>query len=823
MKTFEGSNKDGKTTATAFRNTQSPADSQTKPQQVDNRPEVTLQKRIKVLIDQSTFTQKTKQLHALVHGRQDSPSSVAQMATALQTPPQSFLNTPQPIQSIWIRDKDGKIVWKDIKPTADMEYTNMEIPADIDHPEGKLYRYLDQENVIDMGEDEEYLPSEEESMALELADFDINPSNPLQIDTELELEGLDPKKYKVKTNRKESLADAKKRELQKKREALLEVLIEKEQLADKKGHDLDMSNLNFRTSAQNLEKIGGSAKSGQALLEQEQKNRRKIDAARDQDDAVNPTIGNYQEITHQKTFLEGMNKGILKESDKKLVREKLEEGDTAPEKQKLKRKREEDWETRGFQEYREGVTYKSGTNIESQPYHFDPGVVHEEPNLHLLQKDEDGAWQLSAYDPSIDPTVTYGKEKEGKIGVKDYRPKTYRPFGVVEFKVPDGRFYLRPETKKYKPTLPNGEVPEKSYEDTHQNLTHRKTKYRSMYYIIVHTSPKISSIPQQLDDLEEAREWMESQGMDVIEQGDYYAESKAKRWFNKYQNAEVGIPAIPDVDRTNFPHSGEGAVADMGMLTEGSFEQVHTYALPPPEISVSKDEIANHASFKKEKYKKDRVKPVGKHQHSEASKKKDRYAWEDYTTNKFETEEYEHWPDLGIDHSKIIIEGRLVDKDEEETAKPVKKVKAKQRKEYAPNDAQNDYLNSKQLETVEVTPDGFCILNSLAISWGIHMADLNNQIIDVLTAAQNGQAPLLVDLLLTWGASVEEILYCNTHLESTWGTDMADPLIEVACYVIDRGITVLEENGKPYPLHNGGPVIVHVSYPNPHYQATQEQ
>jgi hypothetical protein len=135
--------------------------------------------------------------------------------------------------------------------------------------------------------------------------------------------------------------------------------------------------------------------------------------------------------------------------------------------------------------------------------------------------------------------------------------------------------------------------------------------------------------------------------------------------------------------------------------------------------------------------------------------------------------------------------------------------------DYAPSQQQVERLNVHHAKLVWINPDGFCIFASLGAVLGRDPKTIHAQVVNALKTDPATRA-----LFPFGGYSLADVTNCVENILGAWGTPVADVVLELCCVVLGAGVTVLQPDGTPIPIHGGGPLLVRVEHPNAHYFAT---
>ena len=364
-------------------------------------------------------------------------------------------------------------------------------------------------------------------------------------------------------------------------------LTQEQRRMNERGWGLDLRTPGFSAITSNVEKYG--ARTPAKVKKGKQR------ALGETLDKMHPTVGMFQEVTNPDLFLHGDKKvpGLEDFDVHEAFRKKVKRGEDLPE---------------GLEEHRglgeeygmlKGPAYKSGNYRESYPLAYDRSRIHQVPELFQMDPETHET-------QDVDGEIPFGK----KLG----KP---RPTTGWHLKVSKDPFNLRPPSKDD----PSTGEPDPEYAEKHANLSHRKPEYQDLHLLNVHTSPSISTIKRQVEDIEQSGNALRDQGHTVAWGGDHYMQRSARSVWNRLQETEdqpEGWHIAAPPNQTNFPGKGVGQTADHFVTDPHRMNVSSVTALPPP------------------------------------SEK--RRALEDHVGQEVEDSELEKWRDLDIDHAPVHMD-----------------------------------------------------------------------------------------------------------------------------------------------------------------------
>ncbi|HWO26443.1 MAG TPA: DUF4157 domain-containing protein [Kofleriaceae bacterium] len=125
-------------------------------------------------------------------------------------------------------------------------------------------------------------------------------------------------------------------------------------------------------------------------------------------------------------------------------------------------------------------------------------------------------------------------------------------------------------------------------------------------------------------------------------------------------------------------------------------------------------------------------------------------------------------------------------------------------------------LHRRRLDWVE--PDGMCMLGALSKVSGVPVATIYSRVRTQLHAPGSAASQWLTTYSTHSAADVRRVI---GDLHTHWNDEAADAVLPVAALVLGVGVTVIEPDGTPLPIHGGGTILIHVTAPLDHYHATQ--
>lgn len=265
---------------------------------------------------------------------------------------------------------------------------------------------------------------------------------------------------------------------------------------------------NFTFSTQNIEKYGQATDKAP-----------KTEQIVESMDVLRPDVATYQEVTNPQLFLQNVAPQL-------------------PDYQGLA-----------------GAAYQSHNYKESYPAFFNTATVHDPPQLFFIDPKEK--------EQPYKGTLYFGKEAAERRKLKDL--KQARPTSFWQFRLPAGRYNLRPAEKGFT------EEQRGPYRKLHVNLKHRRSAaYTTVRWLNVHTSPGRSTptIHQQVNQILGQQQRIMKRFPNTGSSGDFYAQRGSRRNFKRLTQGDDGLKLIHPGVNTNFK-KGEGKqIADHFLLPD---------------------------------------------------------------------------------------------------------------------------------------------------------------------------------------------------------------------------------------------------------------
>ena len=109
----------------------------------------------------------------------------------------------------------------------------------------------------------------------------------------------------------------------------------------------------------------------------------------------------------------------------------------------------------------------------------------------------------------------------------------------------------------------------------------------TFYVGVVHTSPSIDIKTEIRSILDVAQKTSDKDGIPMVIVGDFYMQRSAKDiWKNLHDGKEEHWEIVHPRGNTNFPHKGEGQIADHSVFDKEAFTDAKSFSVPPLEDSL---------------------------------------------------------------------------------------------------------------------------------------------------------------------------------------------------------------------------------------------
>ncbi|MEH1919503.1 eCIS core domain-containing protein [Nostoc sp.] len=142
--------------------------------------------------------------------------------------------------------------------------------------------------------------------------------------------------------------------------------------------------------------------------------------------------------------------------------------------------------------------------------------------------------------------------------------------------------------------------------------------------------------------------------------------------------------------------------------------------------------------------------------------------------------------------------------------------------DYHPTAELNQQLQELNLGLNWVTPDGFCIFNSLGAATNQTGVEIQQRI---LAAIDNNTNDIQNWITTTYGGggfeTVANARQTVMNITNFWRSPRADIVLPLVAEVLQQGFTVVQDNQPAQDIRGGGQVLVRVRNPNEHYHATR--
>ncbi len=146
------------------------------------------------------------------------------------------------------------------------------------------------------------------------------------------------------------------------------------------------------------------------------------------------------------------------------------------------------------------------------------------------------------------------------------------------------------------------------------------------------------------------------------------------------------------------------------------------------------------------------------------------------------------------------------------------KAKGKLGADYLPTAMQVQRMGVHRRRLDWVAPDGMCMLGALSRVSGVAIATIRDNVRAQLAIPGSAAVNFLTEFAPEH--SPEDVRRVLGNLVRYWNDPAADAVLPVAALVLGIGVTVIEPDGTPLPVHGGGTILLHVNNPVGHYHST---
>ncbi|HTT89855.1 MAG TPA: hypothetical protein VMF65_09905 [Acidimicrobiales bacterium] len=306
--------------------------------------------------------------------------------------------------------------------------------------------------------------------------------------------------------------------------------------------DIDMSPM-VRLGSWNPEKLGKSTRA----YKREAKKSHTLNTL----DTYSPAFLGLMEISDDKVLLEGTKRkpGLRKASlpyyNKKGVKKLKEKREYA----KTERENKLGYKPSDTYAMHEGPRFTSGGYGENYPVMYNTSQIIGEPTSFTvnLATNESTPFDLSKPQPAIGFSSEQKRNRQLVVWrlLFNASPWSFRP--VYGRSIPVVTFYVG----------------------------------------VVHTSPSIDIKTEIRSISDVAQKTSDKDGIPMVIVGDFYMQRSAKDiWKNLHDGKEEHWEIVHPKGNTNFPHKGEGQIADHSVFDKEAFTDAKSFSVPPLEGSL---------------------------------------------------------------------------------------------------------------------------------------------------------------------------------------------------------------------------------------------